>query len=51
MATPTCDEEEVEEENPTEGHDLHEKRFFNEPLYSQRYQFVMDLLAQDRSNR
>jgi len=43
--------EEGTEEDATKGHDLHEKRFFNEPLYCQRYQFVMDLLAQDRWKR
>lgn len=33
------------------SHEVHEKRFFSEPLYCQRYQFVLDLLAQDRWKR
>jgi len=43
--------EEGDDENSETSHEVHEKRFFKEPLYCQRYQFVMDLLKQDRWKR
>jgi len=41
----------ADDENSEKSHEVHEKRFFQEPLYCQRYQFVMELLQQDRWKR
>ena len=45
------DADDVAADDSSCSHEVHEKRFFNEPLYCQRYQFVMDLLAEDRWKR